>query len=156
MQQDLREQVWMGILNTDRVVRYYVHLSDKFQTRSVRFKVAIAIATSGSAVSLLAQVPSNWVVVVLLLTTAAVIWASYADYSGKAAAASILGSQYRDLAVEWRQLWYGEITADKIMVLQSKYNKIASDYQISEDEELNEKAQSEVYSITPMEFGSSG
>ena len=149
---DMRERVWEGILNTDRMIRYFSSLRRKNRTIHSWMVRGTVIGASGAVVSLLAQAPGPVAAAVLFVVSVLTIWASIADYSGKAAMAAAIASQYEDLAVEWKNLWYGKITPEVVNALELRYNKIASGWPLDEDTNLNQKAQEETYEIIPTAF----
>ena len=148
----MREQVWNGILDTDRLHRYYSALGDKFKKRNRIIQAFILVASSGAAASLLASLHSYVAAGLFLVVAGATVWASLSDYSGKAAMAESIASQYADLRIEWDRLWYADITADAIAILQYKYNKIPSGVPLTEDDGLHQKAQEATYKAVPQEF----
>ena len=148
----MRDQIWNGITESYRLTRYYSALSDKFRLRHRVFTVITTLAASGAAVSLLAHAP-DWVgITVAFLAACSAVWSSFADYSGKAAMASAASSQYQELAVEWKQLWFGEIAEDQIARLEYKDAAIARGLPIEEDVKMNQKAQEEAYAVVTQDF----
>lgn len=153
----MTDQVWLGILNTDRAIRYCSALSDRFQSRHRLFTFGITIAAPIAAVSVLSQMPDWLPAVILLASTVAGIWAYLADYSGKAATASAARSQFMDLATEWRELWYsGNFSYDRIVNLQLKYTKIDGGLSLEEDTNLNSRVQADSDRVIEQEFNISG
>ena len=149
--------VWLGILNTDRAIRYCEALSSKFHRRHRLFTFFIAAAAPIAAVAVLLDAP-DWIPAgILVFSTVAGIWAYVADYSGKAATASATRSQFRELATEWRELWYsGNFTLDRVHILQLKYERIDGGLSIDEDMGLNERVQADSDRVIEQEFNLSG
>ena len=148
----MREQVWNGILDTDRLHRYYSALGDKFRRRHLFVQAFILVSSSGAAASLLASLSSYVAAALFLIVAGATVCASLSDYSGKAAMAESIASQYADLRIEWDRLWYADITAEAIVTLQYRYNKIPSGVPLTEDDGLHQKAQEATYETVPQEF----
>ena len=143
----MREQVWMGILESDRLGRYYSAIADKARKKHQLLSVGITLAASSALAVFLTQLPEFF----------ATVWTLYADYSGKAVMADVAANQYRDLSTEWRKLWYSEeITQEKIQEFQRLDNRIAEKYPLNEDDELAQKAQEDAYGFIPQEFGAQG
>ena len=91
--------------------------------------------------------------VILLVSTLAVTWAYITDYSGKAATASAARSQFNELATEWRELWYsGNLTLDRIVILQLKYTRIDGGLSLEEDTNLNSRVQVDSDRVIEQEF----
>ena len=85
----------------------------------------LAAIACGAAVPLLTRLPDYLGAGLFFLVALATIWLLKADYSAKAAAASLFCDQYGYLAREWRDLWYGEPTQARINGLWEKYQRIA-------------------------------
>ena len=150
----MTEQVWTGILESDRLSRYYAALADKSRKKHQWLSVGITLAASSALVTFLTQLPEFIAGGFLVGVAFATVWTLYADYSGKAVMADVIANQYRDLSTEWSKLWYGgEETFEKIQELQLLDNRIAEKYPLNEDEKLLKKAQEEAYGYMPKEFG---
>ena len=151
--QVIADQVWLGILHTDRAIRYCSALSDKFRRKHRWFTFFIAIAAPIAAGAVLYELP-NWLpAVILLASTVVATWAYIADYSGKAATAAAASSQLKDLLIEWRELWYsGNITSDRIVILQLKYARIDGGLSLDEDSDLNTRVQDDSDRVIEQEF----
>ena len=148
------QQIWNGILDTDRMIRYYGMLSDKLRFRHQVASVVLAAIACGAAVPLLTQLPNYLAAVMFFLVAVATIWLLKADYSSKSTAASIFAAQYGYLAIEWRGLWFGQPSQQQIDALWEKYHRIAGGYDIPEDTKLNWKAMYESDLVLTSEFGS--
>lgn len=154
-QQVLNQEVWSGILEAERLSRYYSALADKSRRKHQWFSVCITLAATAAAGALLAQLHELLSAVILVSVAGATIWNLYADYSGRATMADITSSQYRDLLIEWKELWYGGgDTRERIKELQRWDNRIAEKYPLSEDDKLAQEAQEVAYERVPLEYGS--
>lgn len=153
----MREQVWMGILESDRLGRYYSAIADKARKKHQLLSVGITLAASSALAVFLTQLPEFFAGGFLVSVAFATVWTLYADYSGKAVMADVAANQYRDLSTEWRKLWYSEeITQEKIQEFQRLDNRIAEKYPLNEDDKLAQKAQEDAYGFIPQEFGAQG
>ena len=112
----------------------------------------MAAIACGAAVPLLTRLPDYLAAVMLFIVAVATIWLLIADYSSKATAARLFCDQYRYLAAEWRQLWYGEPAQAQIDALWGKYNRITGGYDIPVDHKLNRRAMEEADALLPSEF----
>ena len=148
----MHQQIWVGITDTDRVIRYYDMLSDKLRLKHQVISALLAAIACGAAVPLLTRLPDYLAAVMFFIVAVATIWLLIADYSSKATAARLFCDQYRYLAAEWRQLWYGEPTQAQIDALGGKYNRITGGYDIPVDNKLNRRAMEEADAILPSEF----
>ena len=149
---DIHQQIWVGITDTDRVIRYYDMLSDKLRLKHQVISALLAAIACGAAVPLLTRLPDYLAAVMFFIVAVATIWLLIADYSSKATAARLFCDQYRYLAAEWRQLWYGKPTQAQIDALWEKYNRITGGYDIPVDNKLNRRAMEEADAILPSEF----
>ncbi len=148
----IRDQIWMGLLNADRVSRYYALLSRKHRRRYRLFSGLAALSATGAAASLIAQGP-DWLSGIVALTTAAnMVWLLLTDPSGKATAAGLFAEFYGELTHDWRDLWYGSATQEDIQQLRTRYSRITAGYELDEEDDLNERAQREAYEAIPAEF----
>ena len=148
----MRDQVWMGILEANRLTRYYSALADQMRWRHRLWSVFIAGAASGAAATLLAQLP-DWVSASVLFAAAlAAIWSHYADYSGKAAKADSVCGQYQELEIEWRGLWYGEMNREQVQKLQLRDLRITNGLGLNTNKRLNRKSWKETHDVITQEF----
>ena len=150
----MTQQIWTGLLESDRVARYYSMLADKLRWRHNILTAILIVLATGAAASLLAQLP-NWVSAIVIFLTACIsAWLYVFDYSGKATAASLFSDQYGRLHTKWTRLWYAENpTIEEIRALQDEYNNIATGFILDTNETLNGKAQEEAYTSVPSQFG---
>ncbi len=146
------EQIWEGIVETDRGIRYYGKLSGKHRARHQWLSGILAVFATGAAVPLITQLP-DWLSAILFLGVAGGTIASLMlNYSSKATAAHLFSEQFQHLGVEWRQLWYGQPTQAQIDALWEKFYRIPSGFELGVDRKLNAKAQHEGNQVLPGEF----
>ena len=55
----MRDQVWIGILEANRLTRYYSALADQLRWRQRLLSVVIAVAASGAAATVLEVWPES-------------------------------------------------------------------------------------------------
>ena len=153
------QQVWLGLLDAERLSRYYGRLALRFQRWNLFLTLVILLCSTGAAATLITELPT-WVQAVLSLVVAAVaIWSYLLGYSKKAAVASVIRSQCSHLASDWRGLW-ADLNTDRqdipvrIAYLQRKLNEItdhALDHGLADDA-LNEQCAKEAYESVQSEF----
>ena len=148
----MNQQIWNGILDAERLARYFQRLSDKLRWRHRILTVLLIVSASGAMTALLSQMPYGVSAIVMLIAAVLSTWLYFADYSGKAAAASLYSSQYFILATKWGQLWYGNPTQEEVNILQSQQDQIATGYDIPIDRALNEECTGEVYEVVAKKF----
>ena len=150
----MREQIWTGLLNADRVSRYYAFVSKRHRRRYWLLTGLAAVSATGAAASLIAQAPDWLSGIVALITAANMIGLLLLDPSSKATAAGLFSESYGQLANDWRDLWYGDPSQEDIQLLRSRYSQISAGYELDEEIDLNERAQREAYATIPGEFHS--
>ena len=149
----MSEQIWEGIVETDRLIRYFHKLSVKHRKRHQITAWGLAVFATGSAGTMIARLP-EWSSAILFLIVACVAIASLMlNDSAKSTAARMIADQFQLLGREWRQLWYGECTQEQIETLWAKFYHIPAGVDIGYDRKLNQEAQDEGMEVLPMEFG---
>ena len=150
------QQIWDGILDSERLVRYFLRRSDRLRLTQQVLTAVLVTATSGAVVSLLGHFHTGVSAGVMVSVAALSVWLYLADYAGKAEAARLVHLQYKDLAIEWRRLWYSADVADQsdIHRLRSRDTAIASSCHIPVNRRLNEECAGEVYATIQNEFQS--
>ena len=58
----------------------------------------------------------------------------------------------RELEIEWRGLWFGEVTMDQIQKLQLRDIRITTGLHLNENKRLNQKTWKEAYEVISQEF----
>lgn len=98
-------QVWLGLLDAERLLRYYAALAARLQRWHMALTALVAAGSTSAVGALLLDAP-NWVPEVLAAgVAAAALWASYYGHASKAAVAEAARDGCADLALSWRDLW---------------------------------------------------
>ena len=125
MNQQETNKIWRGLLDAERLTRYYSRLAEKFSRWNRVALSVIAALTLGAAVTMLAELPawaSGWSPPAFaLLASALAFWLSYADYSRRAGVAAAIAVQCMELAHEWEALWLDADAPD----VSSRANELA-------------------------------
>ena len=161
MAQYHEQQVWNGLVNAERLSRYYGRLAARLERRQFIFTVSIVTCSTLAAATLLTQLPSLVQAVLSLVVAAAVIWSSYSGYSKKAAISSGIRAQCEDIAVSWKELWSDVSSMDQEDILrraadlERRLNRATTNADLNGliDERLNERCAKETYESLPAEFG---
>ena len=148
----MRSQIWNGILDTERLSRYFQRLEDKLRWRYQLLTVLLAVSASGAMGSLLSEMPYAISAAVMFLAACLSIWLYHADYSGKATAAGLFSAQYKALAIEWEQLWYGEPAQAEVHSMQVREARVSNGYHIPVNDALNKQCTGEAYEVLPQKF----
>lgn len=161
MRDIIREQVWIGITDADRLFRYYGLLRDKLRRRDNFFTVVtilfavLAIVPLTASASIERYVPDWLAVLFIILAIIATWWSSHAKYSYRAAVADAACDQYQTLASNWRRLWWANGTQEQVDMLNYQATQITAGQKLDEDQELNERAQRDSFKLLASEFGTS-
>ena len=149
----LTRQIWVGMLETERAIRYCDKLAAKSLRRHRFLSVSLVAASVGVAAPLLAPLPAYVAAIFLAIVAITAIGSLVTDYATKAVVCRVVSVQYRDLSEEWRQLWYGSPYQADVNALREKYNRISNNYyDFPSDDALNEKAKDEADKTLPSEF----
>ena len=98
-------QVWLGLLDAERLTRYYAAMAVRLQRWHMGLTAFVATGSTGAVGSLLFDAP-NWVAEVLAGAVAvAAVWTSYCGHASKAATMEAARDGCADLALLWRDLW---------------------------------------------------
>ncbi len=158
------QQVWLGILDSERLIRYYGRLASRLYRWHLAATAFIAIGSTAAAASLLTHLPTYISASLSMAVVAVALWSSYFDYSKKAAIASTTGDQCGKVALEWERLWV-ELTSledsdahERIISLKRDMNAItagAVQYNLMNDK-LNEQCAKEANEVAQIQFAFSG
>ena len=128
MSQDVRSRIWVGLIDANRLARYYCRLADKFSRWNRLAMMLVATLSVAALVSVFTD--WYWWVGGLLSCSAAAIalWLSYADYSRRAGTAAFIGAACMDLTDDWERLWNNFPESDEaeaqIEALQRQINQV--------------------------------
>ena len=98
-------QVWYRMVEAERHFRYYDRLQGRMSRYNYILMAVIGVGSTGAAVSLMGYLPNIVAAVLYFVVAAAVSMAFLGDFSKKSAIASVISSQYANLADEWKELW---------------------------------------------------
>ena len=163
MTEEYRNQVWYGMLDAERVSRYYMAIAEKMTRRHFIVTIFVVFAAASVSGGLLTNIPSQFVISLAAALAFVAIWSSYCDYSRKAAAAAMIADGCRDISLRWRRLW---ITQDRYLKdgylpeigeLEREMDRVTSSREIAwlqlpTDHRINEKCAEEAYSAVEQEF----
>ena len=151
-------QIWFGLLDAERLTRYYGRLSDRMRRINFALTAFTLLASTAAFASLMVRLPDFVSALCFVGVAAALIWMHLSEYSKKAAIASVVAQQCEDLATEWRELWFrqNEESIDPLARaadLKRKENRITALYDSADDDALNQKCAQEAYTVVQAEFG---
>ena len=161
-----RNTIWQGLLDLDRLVRYYSLLSTRYHRRQQGIRTVILLATMAGVAGLATPVPF-WVAPVSVTAVAlAVLFESFDRTGERATVSDILVYRYRKAMSDWTALW--DATDAGLLsepeVLQRKHELMT---RIQEtmgdlderlrlgafgDSRLNEKAAEDAYAVLERQY----
>ena len=161
-----RNTIWQGLLDLDRLVRYYSLLSTRYHRLQQRIRTVILLATMSGLAGLATSLPL-WVAPVSVTAVAvAVLFESYDRTGERATVSDILVYRYRKAMSDWTALW-DETDAGLLSdpeVLQRKHELTASIQETMGDlddrlrlgafgdSRLNEKAAEDAYAVMERQY----
>lgn len=110
-------QAWLGLLDSERLTRYYSYLAARFQQRH-RW-ITLGVTAGSVATAILSWAPSNVASTIFdsksvsvsdaglvsIAVAGAAIWLLLADYSRRSLHASTLESDCNEVVLQWKMLW---------------------------------------------------
>ena len=149
----LTQQIWDGLIDTERDIRYYDKLANK-SLRWHRWLSGLLVAAScGVATPLLSPLPEEVSAFFLAGVVAIGILSLLADYATKAAVSRSLCQRYQELKIEWKNLWYQGATQNEVNALSAKCLQTSRNITFIGDDALNQRTTEEAYLTLPREFG---
>ena len=157
-----RNRIWNGMMDAERISRYYMAVSVKMNRLHFFFTVFII----SSSIFLSGGLISDWPIGSFLPSVSiglmiATVWSSYRDYSKRASIASVIADKCRAVALEWKNLWVKYelpevmVSLDQIEYLDKRMDAITSSIHIPSlglSERTNKKCAEEAYAVISQEF----
>lgn len=147
---ETRTHVWEGMVDADRLRRYYGQLAGKLARRERRMTVAtclLALVTSGLAIN-----SHPYTLALAILTAVASALPLIYRLGSQITEAAYCGKRLDDLSVDWRELWQQvddlprqEAIAQWRMLERTLNEITALKDQVPEDRALSQAAQEEAY-----------
>ena len=98
-------QVWFGLLDAERLSRYYRVVATRLQRWHMALTALVALGSTGAVGSLLLGAPLGVAEALAAVVAAAAVWTAYYGHASKAALTEAAGMNCADLALCWRDLW---------------------------------------------------
>ena len=148
--------IWDGLLEVCRVHRYFILCESKYRRLASAFRFALAISGIGALASLVEIfefLPVNSIVLFGMLISVLIIFDLIINPSKTAAQLVIVNSMLSDLEDQYRKLWEeskrdliadSEALGKKNQIMQ-EISRVSSFVNISVNDKLNQKAQSEAF-----------
>ena len=103
----LRNDIWQELLDSDRFVRYYEALANHDRRKHLMTLLFLAAGAASSVAAVFELVPEHDVVRIVANAVVGVmaLWVFFADYAKKAEVANSISTRFSRLDIEWRSLW---------------------------------------------------
>ena len=153
-------QVWLGLLDAERLLRYYGKLAARLQRWHMAFTAFVALGSTSAVGALLFGAP-DWVPEILAAAVAAsALWLSYYGHASKAAVAEAARDGCADLALSWRDLWArvadleDEELGQEVTALRRREEMATARVpaHLAANEQLNERCAAEAYGVVGDEY----
>ncbi len=148
--------IWLGMLDSERLSRYYRKLSDRMRRNYFVLSAFILLSSTAAIASLISEL-YDWVAAIFLLVVAvAVIWHHLGEYSKRAALANVVAIQCDVLTSEWKHLWLERESRPDALAqasaLERRMTEATNLYDGPQDDALNVKCAEEAYAAVQVEF----
>lgn len=100
-----RTEVWLGLWDARRMVRYYQAMCAQYQRRNRITLWALVLFGASALAPVWDRIPDVVQPVAGLLVAAMSLWILFAEHAAKSAAAHSIAAQCEDLAREWAALF---------------------------------------------------
>ena len=149
---NIAQQTYLGMLHTERGVRYCEIVARKSLLRHQGLTAVLVIASCGIFGQLIALLSEGLATpiafwfevtagVLSLMVAVLAVWSTIANYSERHAVCKLLGRQHQELLVDWKRLWYGDANQADILTLQTRFNAIGNSYpSLADDNAANKEA----------------
>lgn len=153
-------QAWLGLLDSERLTRYYSYLAVRFQQRYQWLTLVVAFGSVATAIASWVPAIPTWVAGLTSIGVAgAAIWSLLADYSRRSLHASTLEADCSEVVLQWKALWSelgslnDQIAAERIRSLGRQEADITKHVsaQLPLVAKLNERCASEAYEAVQNE-----
>ena len=149
----VRQQIWDGLLDIEREIRYCQSLSDRSDRFHKCLSGALVAASAGVAAPLLSPLPDFFAALFFAAVVVIGIWNLLADYATTAVICRLLCERYQELKQEWKTLWFKGATQTEVNALMARCRQVGSNVHIPHNEALNKRTTNEAYQTLPYEFG---
>ena len=157
-------QVWHGLLDAERLSRYYLAMAARQQRWHMGLTTFVALGSVGVAASLLFGAP-DWVAGSLAASVAAIaVWPYYHSQASYAALTEATAASCSDLTLSWRDLWARLESLDEedawreihALKREEALTTARVPSHLTTDRRLNEQCAEEAYAVLGDEYAVAG
>ena len=156
-----RDDVWFGLLDADRVARYYNALAARLRRRRRLLDALTAFGSTGAVAALLLSAPAVLPAALLLAVALASVWSLASRCSEDGALLTRVGDEVGRLADEWQLLWsevdaLGDDEARRRVAKLSEAMGRCTDGvppELADVRRLNERCAAETYAVMQAQHG---
>ena len=150
----MREQIWITILDADRLTRYYGRLATYNKQVHFGLNVIVTLCSLAAATVLLVDVHKAVPAVLFFVVAGATAWGIFAEYSKKATLAAHAAKECAKVKSDAVELWYDQYADDameRAFAIARRLDEITP-IEIEQNDKLNEKCADEAYTSVRYEF----
>ena len=156
MQDQATRQLWIEIIEAERLRRYFRRLAD--MRRKWHNGLSAWALVGGAIVEAILLVQRDFFALFLVvLALAPVVMKHIRKDDEQAVAAHLAAVQFEGAMSEWKRRWYSgkQLESDDITRVRQQVNAVVFAHHILADETLNKKCTGEAYDAISQEFGTS-
>ena len=150
----MQDQIWITILDAERLARYYGRLSTKYNRVQFWLNVGVTICSLAAATVLLINVHKAVPAALFLVVSSGTTWGIFAGYSKKATLSASAAKECAKLKSDSVELWYDQHANDvteRAIALARRLDDITP-MEIEQNVKLNVKCAEEAYETVRYEF----
>ena len=100
-----RTEIWQGLWDAKRMVRYYEQMHERYRKRNLMTMLLLVTLGTSALATLWEKMPAEFQPIAGVLVAAVSLWILLADYAAKAATALSIAHRCGDLAADWADLF---------------------------------------------------
>lgn len=150
----MREQIWITILDADRLTRYYGRLATTNKRIQFWLNVVVTLCSLAAATVLLIDVHKAVPAALFFVVAASTTWGIFAEYSKKATLSAQAAKECAKVKSDSVELWYdqhADDAAERAFALARRLDDVTP-IEIEQNEKLNKKCAEEAYTTVTYEF----
>ena len=150
----MQEQIWITILDAERLTRYYSRLATTNKRAQFWLNIAVTLCSLAAATVLLIDVHKAVPAVLFFVVAASTAWGIFAEFSKKATIAAYVSEECAKIKLESVELWYDQYAdnaTERAFALAKRLDEVTP-IEFEQNEKLNEKCAEEAYTTVMYEF----